>query len=158
MSQSGSAVDGPDDDPGEDVADAADDVLVVRARAGDKAAFAALVLRHGDQARRLAERVLNDPDLARDASQEAIVVALVSLGRLANPRSFGPWLGGIALNVARRWLQEFSRRRCQGALAPGASRARSHCPKRRHSRVGWTSPSPGSGGPTARTPPSRCTS
>lgn len=91
------------------MADTSDDVLVVRARAGDKAAFATLVLRHRDQARRLAERVLNDRDLARDASQEAIVVALVSLERLANPRSFGPWLCGIALNVARRWLRESGR-------------------------------------------------
>src|SRR5262249_14878878 len=35
-----------------------------------------------------------------------IVVALLSLDRLAKPGSFGPWLCGIALNVARRWLQE----------------------------------------------------
>jgi RNA polymerase sigma factor (sigma-70 family) len=114
MSQSGSVAERPDDDDGDaadgvDSADAPDEVLVVRAHAGDKAAFATLVLRHRDQARRLAERVLNDHDLARDASQEAVVVALLSLGRLENPRSFGPWLCGIALNVARRWSREFDR-------------------------------------------------
>lgn len=68
-----------------------------------------LVLRYGGIARFLAERVLRDPDLARDASQEAVVVALVSLDRLARPASFGPWLCGIALNVARRWLMETRR-------------------------------------------------
>jgi RNA polymerase sigma factor (sigma-70 family) len=83
--------------------------LAARARLGDKDAFAALVVRHGDAARRLAERVLDDADLARDAGQEAIVVALVSLDRLAKPGSFGPWLCGIALNVARRLLQEARR-------------------------------------------------
>jgi RNA polymerase sigma factor (sigma-70 family) len=83
--------------------------LAIRARLGDKDAFAALVVRHGDGARRLAERVLDDPHLACDAGQEAIVIALVSLDRLAKPGSFGPWLCGIALNVARRWLQESGR-------------------------------------------------
>jgi RNA polymerase sigma factor (sigma-70 family) len=88
---------------------ASDAELAGRARLGDKCAFAALVVRHGDAARRLAGRVLDDPDLAHDAGQEAIVVALVSLDRLAKPGSFGPWLCGIALNVARGWLQESRR-------------------------------------------------
>lgn len=80
--------------------------LVLRARDGEKRAFAELVLRHWDTARSLAERMLGDPDLARDASQEATVIALVSLDRLARPERFGSWLAGIALNVARRMLRE----------------------------------------------------
>ncbi|TDD99921.1 bifunctional nuclease domain-containing protein [Jiangella asiatica] len=89
--------------------DVPDQDLAALARLGDKKAFAMLVGRHCETARRLAETVLGDRDLARDASQEAIVVALVSLDRLAKPASFGSWLCGIALNVARRWLQESRR-------------------------------------------------
>lgn len=80
--------------------------LVGRARAGDRDAFAELVVRHAATARRLAGRMLGDDDLARDAVQEAAVLALVGLDRLANPERFGAWLCGIALNVSRRWLRE----------------------------------------------------
>jgi RNA polymerase sigma factor (sigma-70 family) len=80
--------------------------LVCRARTGDRDAFAELVLRHAPTARRLAARMLGDDELARDVVQEAAVLALVSLDRLANPDRFGSWLAGIALNVARRWLRE----------------------------------------------------
>lgn len=52
----------------------------------------------------LTRRMLDDSHLADDAVQEAVVLALVSLPRLRNPDRFGPWLSGIALNVARRWL------------------------------------------------------
>ena len=41
--------------------------------------------------------------------QEAVVVALVSLSRLATPERFGAWLAGIALNIARRWLRDTQR-------------------------------------------------
>ena len=61
--------------------------LTERARLGDKDAFAALVTRHGDTARRLAERVLGDHDMADDACQEAIMVAMLSLDRLSKPGS-----------------------------------------------------------------------
>lgn len=50
--------------------------------------------------------MLGDDERARDVVQEAAVLALVSLDRLANPDRFGAWLCGIALNVARRWLHE----------------------------------------------------
>lgn len=90
----------------------ADADLVRRAKGGDKSAFAELVLRHWDTTRVLAEQVLRDSDLARDASQEACVIAMVSLDRLRTADRFGPWLCGIALNVARRWLRELR------ALAP----------------------------------------
>lgn len=80
--------------------------LVCRARTGDRDAFAELVLRHTATVRRLAARMLGNDELARDAVQEAVVLALVNLDRLANPGRFGAWLCGIALNVARRWLRE----------------------------------------------------
>jgi len=50
--------------------------------------------------------MLGDPDLAEDASQEAIVRALLSLETLRQPERFGAWLGGIGLNVCRHWRRE----------------------------------------------------
>lgn len=82
---------------------ASDADLVRRARAGDKEAFAVLVVRHSGTARVLAARVLDDPELVADVVQEAVVTALLSLDRLQRPEAFRPWLCGIALNVARRW-------------------------------------------------------
>ncbi len=88
----------------------ADDAeLVRRARAGDKAAFAALFVRHRPVALALALGALGRADLAGDAVQEAALAALLNLDRLRRPDRFGPWLCGIALNVARRWLRAESR-------------------------------------------------
>lgn len=84
------------------VTDCCEAQLVQAARRGDKAAFGQLLARHLPLAQRLAERVLHEPERARDAAQEAAVLALVGLDRLLAPERFGAWLGGIALNVARR--------------------------------------------------------
>lgn len=82
--------------PGE-VGDAA---LVVRARGGDREAFGALVDRYADQARRVARAVLQDPDDADDAAQDAFLAALVKLDQYDSARPFGPWLMRIVANAA----------------------------------------------------------
>ena len=82
-----------------------DAVLVGRARDGDKAAFAALLDRHGGLLLALCRRTLGDAEPARDAAQEAMLQALLNLGRLRRPERFGPWLAGIGLNVCRTWLR-----------------------------------------------------
>ncbi|MGH3473053.1 MAG: bifunctional nuclease domain-containing protein [Nocardioidaceae bacterium] len=83
-----------------------DAALVSVALAGDKDAFAELVVRHRPTAVAVTARLLNRPDLAADAVQEAVVLAMVGLDRLQAPDRFGAWLCGISLNVARRWLRE----------------------------------------------------
>jgi RNA polymerase sigma factor (sigma-70 family) len=95
-----------------------DDELVASAGNGDKHAFAELVGRHRATAHSLAQRMLHDPDLAGDAVQEAVVVALVSLPRLRSADRFGSWLCGITLNVARRWLRELRALRVTSDLDP----------------------------------------
>ncbi len=87
-----------------------DAVLVEAARAGNKAAFAELVRRHGGLLSALCRRALGDADLAENASQEAILRAMLGLDRLRRPERFGPWLAGIGLNVCRRWLRQRSPR------------------------------------------------
>jgi RNA polymerase sigma-70 factor (ECF subfamily) len=74
--------------------------LVARARAGDRAAFGVLVERFAAQARRVARAVLQDPDDADDAAQDAFLSALVKLDQYDPRRPFGPWLMRIVANAA----------------------------------------------------------
>jgi RNA polymerase sigma factor (sigma-70 family) len=86
------------------------DVTLVRlAREGDEGAFAELVARHRPMVVGVCRRVLGDPGLAEDAAQEAVLLAMVSLDRLERPERFGAWLGGIGLNVCRRWRRDQAR-------------------------------------------------
>jgi hypothetical protein len=79
---------------------------VLSARAGDKDAFAVLVVRHQKMVLALVKRMLvNHPAMAADVVQEAAVTALIALERLRSPERFGAWYAGIALNVARGWLR-----------------------------------------------------
>ncbi|MGE5144202.1 MAG: RNA polymerase sigma factor [Acidobacteriota bacterium] len=77
-----------------------DAALVARARSGDRAAFGVLVDRYADQARRVARAVLQDPDDADDAAQDAFLAALVKLDQYDSARRFGPWLMRIVANAA----------------------------------------------------------
>ena len=82
-----------------------DEVLVARARSGDRQAFADLVVRHQRMLLMLCERSLGDTALADDAAQEAILQAMLGLDSLRRPAQFAAWLAGIGLNVCRRWLR-----------------------------------------------------
>jgi RNA polymerase sigma-70 factor (ECF subfamily) len=79
-----------------------DAILVERARAGDKEAFAGLLARHLPLVRGVCRRLLGADDGLEDVMQEAALQALLGLDRLRDPAQVGPWLAGIALNVARR--------------------------------------------------------
>ena len=74
--------------------------LVVRAAAGDRAAFGVLVERYAGVARRVARAVLGNPEDADDAAQDAMLSALVKLDQYDPRRPFGPWLLRIVANAA----------------------------------------------------------
>ncbi len=77
-----------------------DAALAARARSGDRAAFGRLVERFAPQARRVARAVLEDPDDADDAAQDAFLAALTKLDQYDPGRPFGPWLLRIVANAA----------------------------------------------------------
>ena len=89
------------------------------ARAGDAAAFAGLVARHYPVLEASCRRVLDDPEAARDAAQEATVRAMLGIDRLREPEHFGAWLVGIGLNVCRGLLGDARRRRSFEAAGLG---------------------------------------
>lgn len=83
--------------------------LVLAARGGDKEAFATLFSRHRPLLATLCRRALGDPVLSEDAVQEAALTAFLNLDRLRSADRFGPWLGGIGLNICHRLVRQRSR-------------------------------------------------
>ena len=101
--------------------------LAARARAGDRAAFGTLVERFAAQARRVARAVLQNPDDADDAAQDAFLSALVKLAQYDPRRPFGPWLMRIVANAAtdrrrRRAVRQTEPLAAELASGGGASR------------------------------------
>ena len=100
-------------------------MLAGRALAGDRAAFGELVDRYSDQARRVARSVLQDPDDADDAAQDAFLSALAKLAQYDASRPFGPWLMRIVANAAtdrRRRRQVRKAETLNEALVAGGRR------------------------------------
>jgi RNA polymerase sigma-70 factor (ECF subfamily) len=85
--------------------------LVARARAGDNAAFGALVGRYQTAALRLAAAITGSVVDAADIAQEAFVKAHRSLPRLADPTMVRSWMLRIVANEAKNHLRGRDRRR-----------------------------------------------
>ncbi|MDI3514151.1 MAG: hypothetical protein PWP40_1380 [Rhodocyclaceae bacterium] len=88
--------------PAEDAAD------VARARAGDTAAFAALVRRHQDRVFGFILRMLDARDEAMELTQDVFLKAWQALPHWRPEASFSTWLLQIARNAA---LDQLRRRR-----------------------------------------------
>ena len=52
---------------------------------------------------RFCRRLMGDAASAEDLAQETLLRAQASIARLGEPYRFGPWLLGIAANLARKW-------------------------------------------------------
>jgi RNA polymerase sigma-70 factor (ECF subfamily) len=85
--------------PGEPAADEAG--LVARLRAGDRAAFAALVARHAGAILRLAQTIVRDRSVAEEVVQDTWVAALDGLAAFEGRSSVRTWLLHIAVNKAK---------------------------------------------------------
>jgi RNA polymerase sigma-70 factor (ECF subfamily) len=75
-------------------------LLVVRAQAGDEAAFEGLVRRYAPRLRYFLRKRHGDRAGGDDILQEVRLEAYRCLPRLADPRAFAPWLYRIARNRA----------------------------------------------------------
>ena len=92
-----------------------DVVLAVRAQDGDRAALTALVERHEPRVRRLAGYLLNDPQDAEDAAQEALAKVLTRIDQFRGEARFATWLYSLVTNTCRD-LGERQRRRQHQSL------------------------------------------
>src|SRR6202165_1978871 len=97
------------------VANLTPDLELEALRAGDEAAFAALLDRYHGPLFRLAMSHLRDRDAAEDAVQETWLQVIAGLDRFEGRSSLKTWIFGILLNVAR------SRRRRESRLLPFTS-------------------------------------
>jgi RNA polymerase sigma-70 factor (ECF subfamily) len=91
-------------------------LLVRRLRAGDERAFAALVRDNGARMLATARRFLRQEDDAREAVQEAWLLAWRALARFEGQARLSTWLHRIVVNTALMKLRA-QRRRPEGALA-----------------------------------------
>lgn len=84
--------------------------LIERSRAGDRAAFSALVKKYEGRIFQLAQRVCaSAPAEADDISQETFVTAFQKLDQFQSRASLGTWLHRIASNLC--WMRLRRRRR-----------------------------------------------
>src|ERR1700730_14995763 len=84
-------------------------------KAGDEAAFRALIERYHGPMIRLAMAYVRDRGVAEDVVQETWLTCLRSLDRFEGRSSLKTWIFGIAMNVAR------SHRRKEARVLPFAS-------------------------------------
>jgi RNA polymerase sigma-70 factor, ECF subfamily len=84
-------------------------------KAGDEAAFRALIERYHGPIMRLAMAYVRDRGVAEDVVQETWLTCLRSLDKFEGRSSLKTWIFGIAINVAR------SRRRKEARILPFAS-------------------------------------
>jgi RNA polymerase sigma-70 factor (ECF subfamily) len=84
---------------------ARDAELVARARAGDRAAFDELVVRHEDRVYNMALRMLGQPDDALDLAQEVFLAAYRALDGFEAKAAFSTWLYRVTVNRCRDELR-----------------------------------------------------
>ena len=87
---------------------ATDVELVESARGGDRKAMDQLLRRHHDRVFAVCRRITGNEADAADASQEALISIVRSLGKFDGRSSFGTWVYRIATNAS---LDELRRRR-----------------------------------------------
>jgi RNA polymerase sigma-70 factor, ECF subfamily len=76
------------------------DELVARAQRGDREAFDVLITGTLDRLYAVARLILRDPDLAEDATQEALVRCWRELPKLRDADRFDAWLRRLLVNAA----------------------------------------------------------
>lgn len=84
------------------------EMLVRRAKKGDKDAFLELMLLHKEYLYRTAFLYTRNQDMACDAVQECIVKSMEAIGQLKKPEFFKSWMTRILINCA---LAELRRNR-----------------------------------------------
>ncbi|HEX3218513.1 MAG TPA: RNA polymerase sigma factor [Candidatus Limnocylindria bacterium] len=91
-----------------------DEALVVRAQGGDAQAFAALAASTIDRLYAIAYRILRETELARDATQDALLEAWRDLPSLRDPARWEAWTYRLVVHAC--YNQRRSDRRLSAAI------------------------------------------
>ena len=83
--------------------------LVRQVQQGDRHAYDALVVRYQRRIERLIGRMVRDVDLVQDLAQETFIRAYRALPQFRGESAFYTWLYRIAVNTAKKALQEMGR-------------------------------------------------
>jgi len=86
-----------------------DALLVGRARAGDRTAWAELYERYADRLHDYAARLTGSRTEAGDCVQDAFVLAVQRIGQLRDPEKVRPWLYAIVRSTAHRHYRRVDR-------------------------------------------------
>lgn len=87
-----------------------DAALMMRVRAGDEAAFAALLVRWELPVKRVIARIVLNESEAEDLAQETMVRVWSQREKFRPDAAFRPWIFSIAVNLARNRLRWWRRR------------------------------------------------
>lgn len=82
------------------------DLLVKKARKGDKEALLSLIMEQKDQYYKLAYVYMNDKEDSLDALEDMIVILYEKIKTLKKLESFYSWSKSILVNVCRKKLKE----------------------------------------------------
>jgi RNA polymerase sigma-70 factor (ECF subfamily) len=85
--------------------------LVIRAQAGDHAAFTALAAASVSRLHRVARLILRDEERANDAVQEALVAAWLDIRSVRDPDRFDGWVHRLLVRACYREANSHRRRR-----------------------------------------------
>ena len=85
-----------------------DSSLLVRARAGDAAAFESLVRKHQASVYSIGLRMLNRRDAAEDLAQDVFLQLYRKLDDIETVEHLGYWLRRVAANLSIDWLRRAS--------------------------------------------------
>ena len=88
-----------------------DEHLVLRAKAGDHAAFTALAALSVTRLHRTARLILRDDDQASDAVQDALVSAWINIRSVRDPQRFDAWLQRLLVRSCYRLAGHHRRQR-----------------------------------------------
>lgn len=80
-------------------------ILVGRAAAGDRRAYGRLYRAHHGRVYGAALRMVRDPSLAEDVTQEAFIAAWRALPSIRDQEAFPSWIYGVAVRTALRALR-----------------------------------------------------
>ncbi len=92
--------------------------VVMRARAGDHDAFAALVRPQLGRLHGLAGLLVHDRSRAEDVVQNALIAAWRDLPKLRDPGRFDAWLHRLVVNASHDEGRRLRRRRAETPLGP----------------------------------------